>query len=123
MKNIKLFEDFNNNTINVVLDTSDSVSHSFLQEAINRTNFVDYDSIILIQVSNEVESVDNLEDVQEILNVQFSSRRGDTMLESALDYILDNNLENNSTYIISDFLESDSVDWSILPHYEKINID
>lgn len=125
MKRFKTFENYIsddiNNDINIVLDTSGAIYNRQLKEILDNIDFGNYSSVNLIQVSSQVDKVDVLDDVNDIVLRNFVGGAG-TNLKSALDYILDNNLQNNKTYIISDFYENSKTDWSILPDYEKIEV-
>ena len=132
MKKIKMYEDFLNgisDNINIVLDVSGSISNYQIQEALYDIQIqCDYiGEITLIQVSDRVEDVETLNgkngiDIDEILNMKHKVGTGESDLYAAIEYIIDNDLNDNKTYIISDFIDV-NVDFSELSDYEKIVVE
>lgn len=125
MKHIKLFENFNdfdNENINILLDISGSISHEQLYGAILKIKDEINKSakINLIQFDHNVRNF-SIINIDDIFDIKLSGGGG-TNVQPAIDYLVDNNLENNKTYIISDFY-FDEEEFPELSDYEFIKID
>jgi len=129
MKKIKTFENFippygsNVEPINIILDVSGSISYQDIKTAIyNISKISDSDNITLIKVSDQVESVEEISNLEDILDIQnHKVKSGGSDLQPAIDYIVDNDLKHNKTFIISDFISREP-DYSELEDYEEIYI-
>lgn len=72
--------------------------------------------------SDQVESVEEISNLEDILDIQnHKVKSGGSDLQPAIDYIVDNDLKHNKTFIISDFISREP-DYSELEDYEEIYI-
>ena len=110
--------------INIALDVSGSISHTAIKNIIQLTNFDDYSDtkVNFIQFTTEVNSFKVLDNVSDILNEKLYGNGGGTIIQSAVDYIVENGFEEYKTFIISDFY-FDKPDYSQLKDYELINVE
>jgi predicted metal-dependent peptidase len=125
MKKIKTFENFTaQNEINVIIDTSASMSDDQLQKAITEIDMIDdyCCNINVIQVSDKIDDVTVINNIHNLLYLKFKFGAGGSDLRAAIDYIIDNDLNDNKTYIISDFILP-KIDFSELSDYEKIVVE
>lgn len=107
-------------TINIVLDVSGSINENILTPAISLTDFGEFDKINFIQFSTQVEKFVRINDLKEIfINLHLTG--GGTIIQSAVDFIVKNDLNKNKTFIISDFL-ADKPDYSVLGEYQLIEV-
>lgn len=125
MIKLKRFEMFQNSTyteINIILDVSASMTKSQLRNGISQIKKICDPSIItLIQVSYDIENVDTFNSLDKISDINISYNKGGLRLQLGVDYIIDNDLNDIKTFIISDFF-TDDLDYSRLNDYEKIEV-
>ena len=118
-----MFENFMSNEINVIVDISASMSSDIIN---NISNLIDCDNcnkINIILVDTVVRLVEVISDLSELPSLINKVRLGvgGTDLQPGIKYILDNNLEQNKTYIVSDFY-IEPLDYSGLSDYKEINV-
>jgi predicted metal-dependent peptidase len=126
MKKLKTFENFKTQTeINVIVDTSASISNDQLRNAIDdiKEKCEQYcDKINVIQVSDYIDNVTVINNLSNMLYLTYRFGAGGSDLYAAIEYIIDNDLNDNKTYIISDFILP-KIDFSELSDYEKIVVE
>lgn len=106
--------------INIALDVSGSINNDMVRNALLNIDIPDYDKINFIQFDYNVKKVDIIDDVEDIFNIKWIGGFG-TNIQPVIDYIVNNDLNHNKTYIISDFY-ADNPDYSKLSDYELINL-
>lgn len=123
MKRLKTFENFGHSEINLVLDVSSTMKPSDLESLPQRIDCEECEKINVILVTTEVVKVDVISDFSELPNVfkKTSVGGGGTDLQPAIEYVVDNGLEDNKTYIVSDFY-CEPLDYSKISEYEEVKI-
>lgn len=123
MKHLKFFEKFRNATdINLLLDVSGSISENMIKSIIHDIYLsgVEYDKINLIQFTTEVVDFSVITNINDI---KISKKGGGgTIIQTAIDFVIDNGLNIYKTYIVSDFY-ADEPNYSLLSDYELLTID
>ena len=106
--------------INVALDVSGSLTESMITSAISSVDFGEYDKINFLQFDTEVEKFVKLNNVSEI-STDLRLVGGGTIIQSVVDFIVNNEFDKYKTFIISDFY-ADEPDYSVLDEYELVKI-
>lgn len=109
--------------INIIVDVSGSINPSDINKIPQLIDCEHCNNINVIFVDSEVREVKLLNDISELddpLN-SIPAVGGRTDLQAGINYIVDNGLADNKTYIISDFY-GEPLDYSELSEYEEIQI-
>jgi len=118
-----LNENLETSDINVIIDVSSTMRPSDIDRLPQLIDCDECQKINIILVNTEVVKVDVISDFLELGDVFKTAplNGGGTDLQPGIKYILDNGLENNKTYIVSDFY-CEPLDYSGVSEYEEIKI-
>lgn len=123
MKNLITFENFNNTEINLIIDVSSTMKPSDIEKIPELISCDGCNEINVLLVDHIVRKFQTISDLSELGNVFKNTKlgTGGTDLQAGIQYIIDNNLEQYKTYIVSDFY-FEPLDYSQLSEYEEIKI-